>query len=66
MPRDAHVYKVIIFYHNGDYRTIEVNCSNSIEAVKAACSMPATIEDVIRNKKWIVEIKVELTIIRGH
>lgn len=66
MPRDAHIYKVIIFYHNGDYRTIEVNCSNTIEAVKAALSMNPTIEDVIQNNKWIVEIKVKLTIIRGH
>jgi hypothetical protein len=59
----AHIFTVVVIYSNRDYRKIEVNCTNSIEAIKAALSANSVIEDVIKNAKLIVQIALELTVL---
>lgn len=64
MARDAHFFQVVTYFTNGDYHSSQVNCTNSIEAVKAALSLPGVVERVT-NGRTIADIKVTQTVLRG-
>lgn len=58
MPR-FRMFKVIIVFSDGLFAEIPVNCSNSVEAIKAALSMKSVVEKLESKltKREIVKVE---------
>lgn len=41
-----HIYEIDLIFSDGSHRSMSVNCSNSVEAIKAGCSSPGVAEKV--------------------